>query len=89
VPALGQYLPGFEALFWTGVCAPKNTQVEVVELLNRQINAALLDSAVAARFAELGTTVFPPGSPNQFAQFIRKETEKWGEVVRAAGMRAD
>jgi tripartite-type tricarboxylate transporter receptor subunit TctC len=89
VPALAEYLPGFEALFWTGVCAPKNTSAEIVGLLNRQINAALVDRAIAARFAELGTTVFPPGSPDQFAGFIKRETEKWGEVVRAAGMRAD
>ncbi len=89
VPVLAQYLPGFEAIFWTGVCAPKNTPSEIIEILNRQINAAIVDRAIAARFAELGTTVFPPGSPEQFAKFLRHETEKWGEVVRTAGMRAD
>ncbi len=89
VPVLAQYLPGFEAIFWTGVCAPKNTPSEIIEILNRQINAAISDRTIAARFAELGTTAFSPGSPDQFAQFIRQETEKWGEVVKVAGMRAD
>jgi tripartite-type tricarboxylate transporter receptor subunit TctC len=89
VPVLAQYLPGFEALFWTGLCAPKNTPADIIETLNKQVNAALLDHAIAARFAELGTTVFPPGSPERFAQFIRQEADKWGEVVRSAGMRAD
>jgi tripartite-type tricarboxylate transporter receptor subunit TctC len=89
VPVLAEFLPGFEATFWSGVCAPKNTPVDIIKTLNTHINNAISDPAIKARFAELGSTVFPPASPAQFSQFIDQETRKWGEVVKAAGMKAE
>jgi tripartite-type tricarboxylate transporter receptor subunit TctC len=89
VPVLADFLPGFEAVFWTGVCTPKNTPLEIVTKLNMQISGAISDPAMKARFADLGTTVFPSGSPAQFAQFISEETQKWGNVVKTAGMKAE
>jgi tripartite-type tricarboxylate transporter receptor subunit TctC len=89
VPVLADFLPGFEATFWSGVCAPKNTPVEIIKTLNSHINTAISDPAIKARFTELGSTVFPPASSEQFAQFIDQEARKWGEVVKAAGMKAE
>jgi tripartite-type tricarboxylate transporter receptor subunit TctC len=89
VPVLAEFLPGFEATFWTGVCAPKGTPTQIIKTLATQINAATSDPGIQARFAELGSTVFPPRPPEQFAQFISQEAQKWGEVVRSAGMRAE
>jgi tripartite-type tricarboxylate transporter receptor subunit TctC len=89
LPTLADFVPGFEASFWTGVGAPKNTPVEIINKLNIEINAALADPAMKARFADLGATMYPPGSPAEFGKFIADETEKWGKVVRAANIRAD
>jgi tripartite-type tricarboxylate transporter receptor subunit TctC len=61
---------------------------DVIAALNTQINAALLDSGIQSRFAELGSTMFEPMPPAQVAQFIDAETQKWGQVVRAAGLSA-
>jgi tripartite-type tricarboxylate transporter receptor subunit TctC len=88
LPTVADFLPGFEASFWAGVGAPKNTPAEIIGKLNKEINAALADPALKARFAELGSTVFPT-SPAEFGKFIANETEKWGKVVRAANIRAD
>jgi tripartite-type tricarboxylate transporter receptor subunit TctC len=67
---------------------PKNTPVEIVEKLNKEINAALADPKLKARFADLGGTVLP-GSPADFGKLIADETEKWGKVVKFAGIKAD
>jgi tripartite-type tricarboxylate transporter receptor subunit TctC len=87
IPTLGDFLPGFEASNWYGVGAPKNTPVEIVEKLNKEINAALADPEMKARLADLGGTVIP-GSPTQFAKLIADETEKWAKVIKFAGLKA-
>jgi len=88
LPAIGDFLPGYEASTWYGVGAPRNTPAEIVERLNREINAALADPKIKARIADLGGTAFS-GSPADFGRFIADETEKWGKVVRFAGMKSE
>jgi tripartite-type tricarboxylate transporter receptor subunit TctC len=88
LPAIGDFLPGYEASTWYGVGAPRNTPAEIVERLNREINAALADPKMKARIADLGGTAFS-GSPADLGKFIADETEKWGKVVRFAGMKSE
>src|SRR5215212_7494844 len=88
LPTVADYLPGYEAISWYGIVAPKNTPAETVDKLNKEINAGLADPKLKARLAELGGTVMP-GSPADFGKFIAAETEKWGKVVRAANMKAE
>jgi tripartite-type tricarboxylate transporter receptor subunit TctC len=88
VPTVGDFLPGYEASAWWGVSAPRNTPAAVIDKLNKEINAALSDPKIKARFAELGGTVFPT-SPAEFGKFIADETEKWGKVIRAANIRPE
>jgi tripartite-type tricarboxylate transporter receptor subunit TctC len=88
IPALSDFLPGYEASFWGGFGAPKDTPVEIVDKLNKEINAALADPKMKARLADLGGTVMM-GSPADFAKLIADETEKWGKVIRAANIKAD
>jgi tripartite-type tricarboxylate transporter receptor subunit TctC len=88
VPAMTEFLPGFEAVGWYGIAAPKNTPADVVGLLNKEINDALRDPEIKKRLAELG--VGPGGgSPGDFASFIAAETEKWARVVNFAGSKAN
>jgi tripartite-type tricarboxylate transporter receptor subunit TctC len=87
VPTVGEFVPGYEAITWYGIGAPKNTPVEIVERLNREINLALGDPKMKARLADLGGTVLP-SSPSDFAKFIAAETEKWAKVIRAANIKA-
>jgi tripartite-type tricarboxylate transporter receptor subunit TctC len=85
---MGEFLPGFEAVGWYGVAAPKNTPTDVVALLNKEINDALRDPEIKKRLVELG--VGPGGgSAGDFAAFIAAETEKWGRVVNFAGTKAN
>jgi len=88
IPALGEFLPGFEASIWVGLTAPRNTPTEIVEKLNREINAGLADPKLKARLADLGTTPLP-GSPADYAKLGVDETEKWGKVVKLTGARPD
>jgi tripartite-type tricarboxylate transporter receptor subunit TctC len=88
VPTVADFVPGYESSQWYGVGAPKNTPVEIVEKLNKEINAALADPKMKPRFADLGGTVLP-GSPADFGKLIADETEKWGKVVKFAGLKAD
>jgi tripartite-type tricarboxylate transporter receptor subunit TctC len=88
VPPLADFLPGYEASGWFGIGAPKNTPAEIVERLNREINAGLSDPKLKARFAELGATVFAGSSVN-FEKFIAEETEKWGKIVKFAGIKPE
>jgi tripartite-type tricarboxylate transporter receptor subunit TctC len=88
VPPLADFLPGYDASTWLGVGAPKGTPREIVEKLNAQINTALADPIMRERIASYGYAVLP-GSPTEFGKFIREETAKWGEVVRAANMKPD
>jgi tripartite-type tricarboxylate transporter receptor subunit TctC len=79
-------LPGYEASAWFGVGAPKATPAEIVDQLNKEVNAALDDPKMKARLADLGGTPMP-GSPAQFGKLIAEETEKWGKVIRAANIK--
>ena len=88
VPTVSEFVPGYEASFWTGIVAPKNTPMEVVDTLNQEINAALGDPKMKARFAELGATVLA-GSPADFGKLIADETEKSRKVVKFSGAKAD
>jgi tripartite-type tricarboxylate transporter receptor subunit TctC len=87
VPTVADFVPGYEASFWTGVVAPKETPAEIVATLNKEINAALADPKLKARFAELSATALP-GSPVDFGTLVAEETERWGKVIRTAGIRA-
>ncbi|MBV8840615.1 MAG: tripartite tricarboxylate transporter substrate binding protein [Alphaproteobacteria bacterium] len=88
VPTLSEFIPGFEASQWVGLVAPKGTPAAIIDKLNHEINAALGDAKMKARFAEIGGMVLP-GSPADFAALIRDETEKWGKVIRAANIRVE
>ncbi len=81
VPALGEVLPGYEATGWQGICAPRNTPAEIVNALNKEINAALASSGIRAQLANLyGAPLV--GSPRDFVKLIERETEKWGKLVK-------
>jgi tripartite-type tricarboxylate transporter receptor subunit TctC len=88
VPTVGEFLPGYEASNWYGVGVPKKTPTEIVEKLNKEINAAIADPKLKARFAELGAEPMKM-TPAEFEKFVVGETEKWGKVVRAANIRAE
>ena len=88
IPPLSDFVPGFEASGWQGIGAPRNTPPEIIEKLNKVINAALADPKMEARFADLGGAPFPL-SPTDLAKLIADETEKWGKVIRAANIRAE
>jgi tripartite-type tricarboxylate transporter receptor subunit TctC len=88
IPTVSEFVPGYEASQWYGVGVPKNTPAEVVNKLNREISAALADSKMKARLADLGSKPLA-GSPAEFGKFIADETEKWGKVVRFANIKAE
>jgi tripartite-type tricarboxylate transporter receptor subunit TctC len=88
IPTVGEFVPDYEASTWYGVGAPKNTPVEIVDKLNKEINAGLADPNMKTRLADLGGTVLA-GSPADFGKLIAEETEKWGKVVRFTGIKAD
>ena len=85
VPAVSEFLPGYEASGWYGIVAPKAVPRAIVDKLNAEINAALADPTVKGRYADLGL-ILSPGSPEDFAKFIAAETEKWAKVVKFAGI---
>jgi tripartite-type tricarboxylate transporter receptor subunit TctC len=85
---VGEFLPGYEASFWYGIGAPKNTPAEIVAKLNTEVNAALADPNMKARLVDLGGTVLA-GSPADFSKFIADETEKWAKVIKFAGIKAE
>ena len=87
IPTMADFIPGYEATGWYGVGAPKSTPAEIIDKLNREINAALADGSVRARLDALGATVVA-GSPAEFAKFMAEETEKWAKVVKFSGMKA-
>jgi tripartite-type tricarboxylate transporter receptor subunit TctC len=88
VPTVGEFVPGYEASAWYGLGAPKATPADIVDKLNREINAALADPKMKARLADLGGTVLAL-SPADFGKFIADETEKWAKVIKFAGVKAD
>jgi tripartite-type tricarboxylate transporter receptor subunit TctC len=85
VPTVAETVPGFEASTWQGIGAPKSTPPEIVERLNREINAALADPKIKARLADLGSIPTPMSSAD-FKQLIAAETEKWAKVIRTANI---
>jgi tripartite-type tricarboxylate transporter receptor subunit TctC len=88
VPTVGEFVAGYEASQWYGFAAPKNTPAEIVDKLNKEINTAIADANMKARLAALGGEPIP-GSPADFGRLIVDETEKWGKVVRAAGIKPE
>ncbi len=88
LPPVAEFVPGYEASSWLGICAPRNTPVQIIEKLNREINAGLSDPKIKARFIDMGGAALP-GSPADFGELIVDETEKWAKVIRAANIRPD
>jgi tripartite-type tricarboxylate transporter receptor subunit TctC len=88
LPTVGSFVPGYEASAFFGVGAPRNTPAEIVAKLNKEINAGLADPKVGERLANLGGTVLA-GSPADFGKLIAEETEKWGKVVKFAGLKVE
>ena len=88
IPAMAEFLPGYEASQWIGIGAPKNTPAEVINKLNGEINAALADPALKAKVTALGGMVLP-GSAGEFGKFVADETAKWAKVVKFSGARAN
>jgi tripartite-type tricarboxylate transporter receptor subunit TctC len=88
LPTVGEFLPGFEASTWFGVVAPRNTPADIVEKLNKEINVALADPRIKARITDTGGTVLA-GSPADLGKLIAAETEKWGKVIKLAGIKPD
>ena len=86
VPSLSDFVPGYEASMWYGVGAPKSTPAAIIDMLNKEINAALVDPQINSRLAALGGVVIP-GSPADFGKLIADETAKWAKVVEFAGIR--
>jgi tripartite-type tricarboxylate transporter receptor subunit TctC len=86
LPTVGDFVPGVEANQWYGIVAPKGTPAAIIDRLNKEINAGLADPKMKARLAALGGTVLP-GSPADFAKLLADETEKWGNVIRAANIK--
>jgi tripartite-type tricarboxylate transporter receptor subunit TctC len=88
IPIMSDFVPGYEAYQWYGVGVPRNTSVGIIDKLNKEINAALVDPKIKARLADLGGTVIA-SSPAEFGKFIAAETEKWGKVIRAANIKPE
>ena len=88
LPRVGDFVAGYEASQWYGLAAPKNTPVAVIDKLNREVNAALHDPTMRAKFAEIGGEPLA-GSPSAFGRLIAEETEKWGKVVKFTGLKPE
>jgi tripartite-type tricarboxylate transporter receptor subunit TctC len=88
IPTVAEFVPGYEASGWYGIGAPKGTPIEIIDILNKEINAALADPNMKARLADLGGTALA-GSPADFGKVIADDTEKWRKVTRAANIKAD
>jgi tripartite-type tricarboxylate transporter receptor subunit TctC len=88
IPTVSEFVPGYQASAWWGIGAPRNTPVEIIEKLNKEINAALADPKIKAQLADLGGTTLG-GSPGDFGKLIADETEKWAKVIREANIKAE
>jgi tripartite-type tricarboxylate transporter receptor subunit TctC len=88
LPTVADFVPGYEASAWYGIVAPKGTSTEIVDKLNQAINAMLADPAAKARFTDLGASLLP-GSAADFGSLIANETEKWGKVIKFAGIKPE
>ena len=88
IPTVAEFVPGYEASDWFGIGAPRNTPAEIVDKLNKEINAGLADPKIKARLADLGGSALA-GSPADFGKLIADETEKWAKVVKFSGVKAE
>jgi tripartite-type tricarboxylate transporter receptor subunit TctC len=88
IPPIGDFVTGYEASGWDGVGAPAHTAPEIISILNKEINAALADPAFRSRLTDLGTEPFA-GSAAEFGKFISEYIDKWGKVIRAAGIKSE
>ena len=88
IPTVADFVPGFETSAWGGIGAPRGTPAEIIDKLNKEINAALVDPKMNARLADLGGLVLPL-SPAEYRRRIAEETEKWGKVIKFSGAKAD
>jgi tripartite-type tricarboxylate transporter receptor subunit TctC len=88
IPTVAEFVPGYEASYWAGIGAPKATPAEIVNKLNKEINAALADPNMKARVADLGGDVLAL-SPTDFGQLIADDTEKWGKVIKTANIKPE
>jgi len=89
VPAMAEFLPGYEAFGWIGFGGPRKTPPSIIETLNKTINDAIAEPAIKARLLDLGGLVMPPNSPADFAKFIAADTEKWIKVVKFANLKPE
>ena len=87
VPTIGEFVPGYEANVWNGLVAPKDTPAEIIDKLHKEIDAALADPNITARFADVGSVPKSMTSAD-FGRFIAEDTEKWGKVIRAANIKS-
>jgi tripartite-type tricarboxylate transporter receptor subunit TctC len=88
IPTISEFVPGYEASYWAGLGAPKNTPAGFIDALNREVNAGQADPKLQARIADLGGMALP-GSPTDFGKLIADETEKWGKVIRAGNIKPE
>jgi tripartite-type tricarboxylate transporter receptor subunit TctC len=88
IPSVSEFLPGYEASTWFGLCAPKNTPADIVDKLNKEVNAGLTDLKLRAQLAELGGTTLV-GSPSEFGKLIAEDIEKWAKVIKFAGIKPE
>ena len=88
LPTVADFVPGYEASAWYGLVAPKGTPAEIVDKLNTVVNAMLADPAARARFIDLGASLLP-GSAADFGNLIADETQKWGKVIKFAGIKPE
>jgi tripartite-type tricarboxylate transporter receptor subunit TctC len=88
IPTVGEFAPGYEATQWYGIGAPKNTPAEIIEKLNKEVNAGLADPTLNARLADLGGTPLS-GSPVDFGKLIADETDKWAKVIKFANIKPE
>ena len=89
IPAIGEFVPGYEAPGWGGIGAPRDPPAEVQDILNKEINAGLADLKMKARFADLGGYTPFASSPAEFRKFIADDVQKWAKVIRTANIRLE
>jgi tripartite-type tricarboxylate transporter receptor subunit TctC len=89
VPVMADFVPGYEASAWIGFGAPKNTPAEIIDILNKQFNAAIANPAIKARLADLGAMVMAPNTPAEFAKHIADDADKWAKVIKASGIKPE